>query len=686
MILLLKTAPDGHGLPAGAIPMLRQPAPGEPTPAQVEAGNYPKRRVTWNGLAIRIENEAGTIRYGKGWQTRMLYPYGYIERSESADGDEVDVYLGPALDYAPTVFVVVQMRYGRWDEVDENKCMLGFMSEDDARTAYLKHYDDPRFLGGIIEMPVDEFVRKAKDTRERPGLIKAHVAAYTRADGTQVAEHDRHTRYAQLFKPSLGIKREDMPQVPSGVKQKFLEELRAAGISVEAKTVKPATLKPTQGTYNTENMDYLTQQVRSGDYDSKSPILVSQDDRVLDGHHRWAVAHLEGQDQPVVKIGLPIDKLLVTAKKFCAENGVESRGTTGGATIAKALGGDLVLFLKSRVGPYLRGGKLVNLSGYQGRAARAEPAPGQLQLFTVPPRPGRPNPYKDKDPVLDTPDLFTGKTPREESSQNPEKDSESNAKLIEKEQNTTVDETGAKVNHSVKELNADERNAIAKDQLLFAKYGNAGEGSRAAWKEAARGGRMDHLWPEHQANVRAAEEAEKAARRAKNDAWREKNLPRLQAEAARKRAAEEAQRLEEDRQREAQRQARERDQSAGGKQRIYLRVPFEQKDDAKRYGASWDAERRLWFFPGAELPAGLQRYMPKAAAPAPAAVAAPVAPPSQASLRDRLPTTGLVSENDPSIYGSWLLGYEGEPWSRVRNMAPPPRKQGSPIVLLPSAA
>ena len=250
MLIIFKShAADGHGTST----MARHPAPGEPTPAQAEAGNYSKRLVLWNGLRIRVENEAGTIRHGRGWQTRMLYPYGYIQRSEGSDGDEVDVYLGPALDFAPTVFVVHQRKYGRWNEYDEDKCMLGFMSMDDAATAYAKHYDDPRFLGPITEMPVEEFVAKVRATRERPGMIKA--------------------------------------------------------------------------------LDF----------------------------------------------------------------------------------GSLIIF-KSRVGPYLRGGKLVNMSGYQGRAARAQPAPGQASLFTpdeAPPPEPKPNPFKGKDPVLDTPDLFTGQTRRE---------------------------------------------------------------------------------------------------------------------------------------------------------------------------------------------------------------------------------------------------------------------------------
>lgn len=144
-----------------------------PTPAQAEAGNYKKRRVSWAGLEIAIENPVGTVREGRGWRTKMQNAYGYICRSEGVDGDGVDVYLGPNMDGCAMVYVVHQRRAGDWKAYDEDKCMLGFDSEADARAAYLKHYDDERFLGPITAMPVDEFVAKVKATREKPAMIKA---------------------------------------------------------------------------------------------------------------------------------------------------------------------------------------------------------------------------------------------------------------------------------------------------------------------------------------------------------------------------------------------------------------------------------------------------------------------------------------------------------------------------------
>lgn len=166
MILFLKAH---HGaMAAGWTP---------PTQAQAEAGNYLKPRIRWNGLEIAIENPAGSTRsgqdrHGNRWSITMAHPYGYVVGSMGVDGDPVDVYVGPDA-AAPMVYVIHQRRVGDWVAYDEDKCMIGFGSEDEARHAFLQHYNDPRFLGPITAMTADEFVAKVRATRERPAMIKA---------------------------------------------------------------------------------------------------------------------------------------------------------------------------------------------------------------------------------------------------------------------------------------------------------------------------------------------------------------------------------------------------------------------------------------------------------------------------------------------------------------------------------
>lgn len=195
MIVFLKSHPAVQGMSAARAPVdLNEPSlrrsPGEPDAGQSASGKYRKPRVEWQGLTIAIENPAGSVRRGRNrdgvsWEQRMQYAYGEILGSMGVDGDPVDVFLGPNMD-APMVYVVHQRKVNRWDEYDEDKCMVGFDSEDEAKAAFLACYTDPRFLGPVTALPVAEFIAKVRATRDAPAMIKAvlffkaHVGPYLR--------------------------------------------------------------------------------------------------------------------------------------------------------------------------------------------------------------------------------------------------------------------------------------------------------------------------------------------------------------------------------------------------------------------------------------------------------------------------------------------------------------------------
>lgn len=158
-------------------PATRTMRGGDPTPAQAASGKYSKERMPWQGLTIAIEHPEGTVREGvdetgKPWRTVFRYAYGEILGTLGLDGDPVDVFIGSYSD-APEVYIVQQMKRKQWDTPDEQKCMINFASIDEAKAAYLGHYDDPRFFGGITAMPVDEFIAKVRSTRDAPTMIKA---------------------------------------------------------------------------------------------------------------------------------------------------------------------------------------------------------------------------------------------------------------------------------------------------------------------------------------------------------------------------------------------------------------------------------------------------------------------------------------------------------------------------------
>lgn len=179
---MAKAHPTIQGMTSGAkVENLTEPglrrSPGEPDAGQAASGEYRKPRIPWRGLTLAIENPAGSVRRGRNragvtWEVRMRYDYGEIVGTMGVDGDPVDVIVGPNPD-APMVYVVHQRRYNDWANYDEDKCCVGFDSEDDAKAAFLSNYNDPRFLGPVTAMPADEFVAKVRATKDKPAMIKA---------------------------------------------------------------------------------------------------------------------------------------------------------------------------------------------------------------------------------------------------------------------------------------------------------------------------------------------------------------------------------------------------------------------------------------------------------------------------------------------------------------------------------
>lgn len=115
--------------------------------------------IDHQGLNIAVENRKGSVRSGvdkdgKPWRTVMKHPYGYIKNTKGADGDEVDVYVGP--DKKALNAYVVHQHKSDGKGYDEDKVMLGFPSRAAAEKAYLAHYNDPKFLGPISEVPMEK--------------------------------------------------------------------------------------------------------------------------------------------------------------------------------------------------------------------------------------------------------------------------------------------------------------------------------------------------------------------------------------------------------------------------------------------------------------------------------------------------------------------------------------------------
>lgn len=88
---------------------------------------------------------------------------------------------------------------------------------------------------------------------------------------------------------TMGIDRKEMPQIDGKHMSDFTSYLKNNGVSSSKKKMDPNKLKATQHQFHKEKIKSLMDYMDSGNYDEK-PILVSKDNYVMDGHHRW-LAH-----------------------------------------------------------------------------------------------------------------------------------------------------------------------------------------------------------------------------------------------------------------------------------------------------------------------------------------------------------------------------------------------------------
>lgn len=147
----------------------------------------PARIINFFGLRIAIENEKGSIRHwhdpntGMEGDTKMHHPYGYfleddVKRGE--DGDGLDVFVGPDIDnYANEIYVIKQRQAPDFEKWDETKVMIGFESPRSAVAAYQTHFDDPRFLGKMKVMSIQDFKDKYGKEKTEKALNSAPMIA-----------------------------------------------------------------------------------------------------------------------------------------------------------------------------------------------------------------------------------------------------------------------------------------------------------------------------------------------------------------------------------------------------------------------------------------------------------------------------------------------------------------------------
>lgn len=98
-----------------------------------------------------------------------------------------------------------------------------------------------------------------------------------------------------------------MPQVKSDDHSHLKRYLTKNDVSYKVYHTDPSKLSPTQSDFNLEKVNNIISNI---DKIPDSPILISKDNKVIDGHHRWLAKKKIGTDIKVLKINKRYDNVL----------------------------------------------------------------------------------------------------------------------------------------------------------------------------------------------------------------------------------------------------------------------------------------------------------------------------------------------------------------------------------------
>jgi len=167
-------------------------------------------KCTFQGLPISIENERGTYRQGEDdhgnmWRTFMHIAYGYVRLTLGVDGDHVDVYMGPSK-FSDKVYIVHQ-NDPYTGNYDEDKCMLGFNSQVEAKAAYQRQYDRSDYYGSCDQVDMATFKQMLKDrkglTLKPPKKLRKSKTYILTADNDSIG-HLEKAKYTKRWRGKDG--------------------------------------------------------------------------------------------------------------------------------------------------------------------------------------------------------------------------------------------------------------------------------------------------------------------------------------------------------------------------------------------------------------------------------------------------------------------------------------------------
>ena len=116
-------------------------------------------------------------------------------------------------------------------------------------------------------------------------------------------------------KDTFGLKRKDMPQIKDEDYQEFLNFMKDNGVTFKKDMISARQVKAMQSEFSDVGViKQLEKNIKQGI--NKKPVIISSDNYIIDGHHRWLVAMNTGTDLSVYRLNKPARELYALVNKF----------------------------------------------------------------------------------------------------------------------------------------------------------------------------------------------------------------------------------------------------------------------------------------------------------------------------------------------------------------------------------
>ena len=123
--------------------------------------------------------------------------------------------------------------------------------------------------------------------------------------------------YKKLMNDSI-YQRKDMPQIKHKDLKKAFKKLEDNGIRIKTGKAKPSEWKPSQKDIYKSKVKKMINDPRMDNPEKMKPFIISRDNYIVDGHHRWAAVMKAHPDYKFkyYKIDLPIQQAVEVYNKI----------------------------------------------------------------------------------------------------------------------------------------------------------------------------------------------------------------------------------------------------------------------------------------------------------------------------------------------------------------------------------